>query len=96
MIVQSEGYSMRTLTDDSSAALAQASSAVATVATETLPTRPTGAGERAVGERVCDQLLPFGYGRFVLSAGSEELGLLENSTSIRGHNNTSTIRTAKR
>ena len=41
---------MRTLTDDSDAALAQASSAVATVATETLSSRPTGAGERAVDQ----------------------------------------------
>jgi hypothetical protein len=50
----------------------------------------------AVGGGICGQLFPFGYGRFVLSAGREELRLLKNSTSIRGHNNTSTIRTIER
>jgi signal transduction histidine kinase len=45
VIVQTEEYSMRKPTDDSGAVLTQSSSAVAT---ETLPSRPTGAGDRSV------------------------------------------------
>jgi hypothetical protein len=48
-----------------------------------------------VGRCFCGQFFPLGYGRFVLSSGSEELRLLKNSTSILGHNNTSTSQARK-